>query len=126
MTSISRARSPDRAILPMTDLYAGMNKLEKARAIVLEAMKRAGKIRSWRYEKLTLKLAHDCRYTPDFFVVENDGGITLEETKGHWRDDARVKIRVAAEQFPEFTFQGVQLAKGVWQIETFNPSANVR
>ncbi len=112
-----------RAIAIQPDLYAGMNKLEKARAIVLEAMKRAGKIQSWRYEKLTLKLADDCRYTPDFVVVENDFSITLEETKGFWRDDAKVKIRVAATQFPEFCFQGVQLVKGAWVIETFRPLA---
>ncbi len=110
-----------KATAALPDLYTGMNKLEKARAIILEAMKRAGKIRSWRYEKVTLKLADDCRYTPDFCVVENDGGITMEETKGYWRDDAKVKIRVAATQFPEFTFQGVQLAKGVWKLETFRP-----
>ncbi len=114
--------SSGKAIAALPDLYVGMNKLEKARAILLEAMVRAGKVRSWRYEKLTLKLADDCRYTPDFMVVENDGGITLEEVKGHWRDDARVKVRVAATQFPEFTFQGLTLAKGVWSIETFRPS----
>lgn len=109
------------AILP--DLYAGMNKLEKARAIILEAMKRNGQIRSWRYEKLTFKLADDCRYTPDFCVIENDGGITFEETKGFWREDSRIKVRVVANQFPEFTFQGLQLKEGSWAIETFHPLA---
>lgn len=109
-----------KAVVKLPDLFEGMNKLEKARGVELEAARRNGLLRSWRYEKVTLKLADDCRYTPDFCVIENDGGITLEETKGHWREDAKIKIKVAAEQFPEFTFKALQRAKdGGWNVETF-------
>jgi hypothetical protein len=98
--------SAARTIVP--DLYAGMNKTEKARAIELEAMKRTGLILAWYYEKITIKLADDTRYTPDFFVVENDGACRFEETKGFWRDDAKVKLKVAAAQVPFrfFAFEG--------------------
>lgn len=105
--------------LPAPDLFAGMNGTERRRGIELEAMKRDGLIREWRFESVTLKLAPDCRYTPDFYVIDNAGAVTLEETKGFWRDDAKVKIRVAARLFPEFTFRALRLVKGVWHEEEY-------
>ena len=96
-----------------------MNGTERARAIVLEARKRDGQIRDWRFEQVTLKLAPDCRYTPDFWIVENDGSVTVEETKGFWRDDAKVKIRVAATLFPWLRFVALRLTKGAWQQEEY-------
>lgn len=108
-----------KALAKPVDLFAGMNKTEKHRAVELEAMRRGQRIASWSFERVTLKLADDCRYTPDFFVVDLLGGITFEEVKGFWRDDARVKIRVAAQQFPQFTFTALRLEKGQWQREDF-------
>jgi hypothetical protein len=110
------------AIAKPVDLFAGMNKTEKAYALALESRRRMGLIASWRYERVTLKLADDTRYTPDFWVVEPDGTTLFEEVKGFWREDAKVKIKVAAEQFPEFTFRSVELAKnGDWHIKVFHP-----
>lgn len=102
----------------LTDLFAGMNKTERKRAIELEALKRDGQIHSWAYEKVTLKLADDTRYTPDFFVVECDGSIRFEETKGFWRDDAKVKIKVAASQFP-FRFVSLVASRDGWERTDF-------
>jgi hypothetical protein len=100
-----------------------MNKTEGRRAVELNALLRAGDIQSWAYEAITLKLAEDCRYTPDFFVVETSGRIRFEETKGFWRDDARVKIKVAAKQFPMFSFVALTARKardgGGWKTEEF-------
>ena len=93
------------------DLFQGMNKLEASFGMSLEAKKRAGKLVLWRYERLTLKLADDTRYTPDFYVLELDGSVSLVEVKGFMRDDALVKLKVAASQFPEFRFYLYQ--KGV-------------
>lgn len=104
--------------MPPRDLFEGMNKTERKRAIELEALKRDGGIREWWYEKITLKLADDCRYTPDFAIVENDGRLVFEEIKGFWRDDAKVKIKVAAAQFPS-TFAAMRLEKGQWKREEF-------
>ncbi len=95
-----------------------MNKTERRRALELEALKGAGVIRHWGYEPITLKLAHDCRYTPDFFIVENGGAMRFEETKGFLRDDAAVKLRVAARQFPMFRFVMLRAAKGGGWITT--------
>lgn len=86
------------------DLFGGMNKLETSFAMLQESRKRAGKIVLWRYERFTLKLADDTRYTPDFYVLELDGSVSLIEVKGFMRDDALVKLKVAASQFPEFRF----------------------
>lgn len=66
---------------------------------------------------LTLKLANGVRYTPDFIVVYGKGEITAYETKGFMRDDAGVKIKVAAQQWPWITFYLVTRRKKEWQIE---------
>jgi hypothetical protein len=101
-----------KATLP--DLFAGMNKTEKLFAFSLEAQQRQGIVHSWMYERVTLKLGDDCRYTPDFFVILPDGQITIYETKGAFiREDARVKLRAAAEMFP-FRFILAQYKKKVW------------
>lgn len=101
---------------PLRDLYAGMNKTEKARAVELEAMKRAGQIAAWWYEALTLKLADDCRYTPDFLIQESDGSLRLEETKGFWRDDAKVKTKTCVQRFP-FPLRVLRKTKTGWEVE---------
>ena len=77
-----------------------MNKTEAGYALLLEARKRAGQVQDYWFEGLTLKLAHDTRYTPDFFVVLADGSCELHEVKGFMRDDANVKLKVAARLFP--------------------------
>jgi len=80
-----------------------MNKGERAYASHLDTLKAAGKIADWRYESLTLKLAPDTRFTPDFAVLMPDGEIVLHEIKGRTRggkpwieEDARVKIKTGA------------------------------
>ena len=75
------------------------------------------------FEEITLRLGDDCRYTPDFWVIAEDGVLEFHECKGHWRDDARVKIRCAAEKYPMFRFRAFRkLPKGGgWQRETFGP-----
>lgn len=110
-----------KAIAVLPDLYAEMNGTERRRAVELEAMKRAGAIHDWRFESLTLVLAPGCRYTPDFLVIEHDGGMRIEETKGFWRDDARAKIKVAARLFPWFRFSALRVRPqkdgGGWNVE---------
>jgi hypothetical protein len=93
-----------------------MNKLERAYADELILRQAAGEIQEWAYESVTLKLAHDTRYTPDFFIVGKAGEIEFHETKGYMRDDARVKLRVAARMFP-FRFVLVKREGKDWQSE---------
>lgn len=91
------------ATAPLPDPYADMNGWEKRRAQELEAMKRSGEILNWwggKHRGITLKLAHDTRYTPDFLVQHIDGSLTLEEVKGFFRDDAKVKTKLCAALYP--------------------------
>ena len=84
-----------------------MNNLEKDYADYLLLRQRAGEIAEFKFEGLKLRLAPKTFYTPDFVVVTADS-IELHEVKGFWEDDARVKIKVAAEMFWWFRFRAVQ------------------
>jgi len=114
-----RAKRPGPRMTPREKNERGMNKLETRYANeVLEPLKRMGKILDYKFEKIKLKLADLTYYTPDFQVIYPDH-IALHETKGHWEDDARVKIKVAADQFPEYEFTAVQYKKKIWIYENF-------
>lgn len=75
------------------------------------------------FEEITLRLGDDLRYTPDFWVLGDGDVLEFHEVKGFWRDDARVKIRAAAERYPHFRFLAFRkLPKGGgWQRESFGP-----
>ncbi len=95
-----------------------MNGLERA---FHEATQNWVGIAALEYERITLKLAHDTRYTPDFYMLRETGTIQFYECKGFMEDHARVKIKVAAEMFPEFEFYLVRRRKkadgGGWDIQ---------
>jgi hypothetical protein len=99
-----------------------MNKTEQAYERRLAVLKHAGQILWHRFEGLKLRLADGTFYTPDFAVMASDGVIECHEVKGFWRDDARVKIKVAAEQYP-FRFLAVKVRSksqgGGWDVEEF-------
>jgi hypothetical protein len=98
-----------------------MNNLEKAfYEEVLLPMKTNGSALEVWFEEITLKLAPNTRYTPDFAVQTNDDELVFYETKGFMRDDANVKIKVAASKFPFRLFLCQKRAKkdgGGWQME---------
>jgi hypothetical protein len=126
LPSISRACvgvsrvDPAKASGRATREAGKMNRLETRYAEHLEVRKMCGEIAKWRFEPWKLRLAPKTYYDPDFEVVMLDGKIELHETKGHWEDDARVKIKVAATMFPEFAFVGVTWNKQAgWQFERF-------
>ncbi|WP_292992569.1 hypothetical protein [Nitrosomonas sp.] len=99
-----------------------MNKTEIAYSQYLEGLKACGEIVWWKFEAIKLRLADSTFYTVDFFVMKASGDLEAHEVKGHWMDDARVKIKVAAESFP-FRFIAVQKKSnkqgGGWKIEVF-------
>lgn len=82
----------------------GMNKWEREYNATLADLHKAGQVSWYGFEAAKLKLAHRCYYTPDFLVVTADGKVEAHEVKGFWRDDARVKIKVAARALPWITF----------------------
>jgi len=100
-----------------------MNKTEAAYAAELEIQLKVGMIVDWAFESHKLRLADKTYYTPDFMVITKDREMEFHEVKGFWRDDARVKIKVAAESYPMYRFKAVQMKRkkdgGGWKVEEF-------
>ncbi|MCO6514321.1 MAG: DUF1064 domain-containing protein [Snodgrassella sp.] len=113
-----------KAFYALGRLPAGqMNKTEQAyEQEVLKPAMQSGQIVWYQFEGIKLKLANNTFYTPDFNVMNADGTMEMREVKGFWQDDARVKIKVAASEYP-FRFIAVKrIAKkngGGWCIEEF-------
>lgn len=99
-----------------------MNKSEQAYADYLGQLQAVGGILWHKFEGVKLRLADNTFYSPDFAVMLPDGQLEMHEVKGFWQDDARVKIKVAADMYP-FKFVAVKArAKkdgGGWQVEEF-------
>jgi len=96
-----------------------MNKLEAKYAAHLELLRQAGKIVFWRFESVKFRLANLTWFTPDFYIMRPDGSIEIHETKGFMEDDANVKIKAVAEQFPELLFVLVRWVKGEWEFKRY-------
>lgn len=80
-----------------------MNDTERRYADLLELRKRAGEIVWYKFEGLKLRLADNTFYSPDFFVMTSEYELQVHEVKGAaaiFEDDAKVKIKVAAEMYP--------------------------
>ena len=113
----------NEAILALGRLKTGeMNKTEAAYDQHLEGRKQAGEIVWHKFEAVKLRLADNTFYSPDFCVLARDHVLEMHDVKGFWRDDARVKIKVAASLYP-FRFVAVtQRPKkrgGGWEAEAF-------
>lgn len=80
--------------------YGTMNKMERDWSEVLNERIRAGTVVWWTFTGLTLKLAEDARYTPDFAVQLPGGEIVLHEVKGFMEEAAFVRAKVCASAFP--------------------------
>lgn len=100
-----------------------MNKTEAAYDAHLAQLQHAGQILWRKFEGLKLRLADNTFYTPDFAVMAADGVIECHEVKGFWQDDARAKIKVAADLYP-FRFIAVRVKPkkegGGWEVEAFD------
>ena len=97
-----------------------MNKLETRYADELKMLKLAGEITDYVFEPMGLNLAPGlkCFYYPDFLVIYKDR-FEFHETKGFCRDDALVKIKVAAKLFPWFRFKMIFYTKRQWITREF-------
>ena len=112
-----------RAMYALGRLKVGsMNKTEAAYDQHLAALQHAGEILWRKFEGLKLRLADNTFYTPDFAVMAADGVMECHEVKGFWQDDARAKIKVAAELYP-FRFRAIRAQSkrdgGGWAVEDF-------
>lgn len=95
-----------------------MNKSEANYAKFLELRKQGGEIAWYKFEGMKFRLADNTFYTPDFAVLKSNGVLEMHEFKGRWMDDARVKIKVAAEMYP-VVFIGVQKDGTGYKYEYF-------
>ncbi|MDN8066312.1 hypothetical protein [Burkholderia vietnamiensis] len=119
-TPAAVAATPLQRMQALGRLPAGrMNKTEAAYAELLAARVHVGEILEFKFESLKLRLADRTWYTPDFAVVLPDGAREIHEVKGRWTDDARVKIKVAADLYPYYRFIAVRRVKGEWVREVF-------
>lgn len=105
-------------------LKAGaMNKTEAAYAEHLEARRRAGEVAWFKFEGVKLRLADNCFLTVDFAVMLADGSLELHDVKGSraiYADDAKVKMKVAAEAYPfvfRVAFPRQKKLGGGWDVE---------
>jgi len=99
-----------------------MNKTESSYNQLLEQRKAAGEVSWFKFEGLKFRLADNTFYTPDFAVMLADGQLQAHEVKGFWEDDARAKIKIAADMYPLQFIAVMPIPKkegGGWKIEEF-------
>lgn len=110
---------PRDSYLALGRLKTGeMNKTEKAYAEHLQFLQNAGDVLWFKFEGIKLRLADNTFYTADFAVLPASMQIEIHEVKGFWKDDARVKIKVAASLYP-FKFLAVTRKGTFWNREEF-------
>ena len=100
-----------------------MNKTESEYDSMLAMQLKAGFIKWYCFEGMKFRLADKTFYNPDFIIMNDQNQIEVHEVKGFWRDDARVKIKVAAEMYP-FIFKAIKKKTkkggGGWEVEDFS------
>ena len=115
-----------------------MNSIEREYAYMLTEAANDRMIVGWIFEPMALKLAEKTTYTPDFLVVHEDrfqivevkargkakivtSPTTGKKYKKQWtskREDAIVKVKVAATMFPWFEWTyAYKEADGSWTSE---------
>lgn len=91
-----------------------MNKTEARYDLYLKALLSVGQIRWYAFEPIKLRLATKTFWTPDFGIwmsIEHGGRFRLIDVKAATKtgrvlvkDDAQVKIKIAAKEFPMWQF----------------------
>ena len=97
-----------------------MNRMEQEYADYLFGLKVGGLVLDYVYEPLKFRLGPKTFYTPDFLVVTNRV-FEIHEVKGFRRDDAMVKLKVAAERYPWFKWKLITRNKDrTWRWQRIN------
>jgi hypothetical protein len=130
----SREKSSENQYGPARTMALGRlkvgerNKTEAAYEAHLNLRKIIGEVAWFEFEGMTFRLADNTRYTPDFNVMLTNGMLECHEVKGTTKrekangeiaydpfflDDAKVKIKVAAAQYP-IVFKIVHKVQGNW------------
>lgn len=99
-----------------------MNATEAAYARHLDELKLAGVVASWTFNAVRLRIAMGQKaawFRCDFLVGFADGRAEFHETKGHEREAAMVRLKVAAGLFPLPFVLVKRTAGGGWMYEAF-------
>ncbi len=107
-----------------------MNGTEAKYAEHLGLLQFAGEVLLFKFEALTFRLADKTAFTPDFYYLDQNAEMVLVDVKGtkkgkgkrslkrpYTEGDAAVKIKCAAEQYPEFTWLVAWLGDDGWCTE---------
>ena len=95
--------------------FYARSKAERARAEVLEILRVAGLVRSWKHEPKTFYFPNVKRgsvsYKPDFEVTSIRGTVTYQEVKGWWDAKSVQKLALMARHYPDVVIEtiGAQL-----------------
>ena len=115
-----------RSIQALGRLKTGqMNKTEQAYYDLLRLREIAGEVAWYKFEGVKLRLADNTFYSPDFAVMLTNGEIEMHEVKGArviFQDDAKVKVKVAADEYPFRFLVAYPVAKsrgGGWEIDEY-------
>jgi len=104
----------------MTAIPTPEEALNKTERRYLDILRERFPNRPIMIQSITLRVAHNTKYTPDFAYSYGAALMFVEVKGGFVRDDAIVKLKTAANKFPQFTFIKAQYKKGKW-IETVVP-----
>lgn len=102
-----------------------MNKTETAYCRLLEQRLHIGDILWFRFEGIKLRLADNTFLTVDFAILRADSVLELVDVKGGkavFTDDARVKMKIAADQYPfiiKAVYPKLKRDGGGWDVEEF-------
>ena len=85
------------------------SKLEHRWAKYLQILLESGQIAGWFYEPDKFifpdEITAPVQYTPDFKVIENDGTVIYQETKGYHDGQTNTKLRRMAKHYPDTIFE---------------------
>lgn len=127
---------PDQGLAPAAAIERAktaeerLNKTERRFLALLRAGAYADKFGPYvgpvRIQAITLVLANRCRYTPDFGTVRMVAGVrqvVLWEVKGgHMWEDSWIKLKAAADRYPEFLFVFAKAKGGEFALREIAPA----
>lgn len=94
-----------------------MNRLEASYAAYLDQRKAAGEVLAWWFERLAFRVGKSCFWHADFLVQVADGTLEIHDCKGFAQDDAVVKARAVADEFPFDVYHVTFSKKAGWKMK---------
>lgn len=96
----------------------GLNKLERQAMLWLSEQYAHASLRP---HAIRLEIANGCTFTPDIVMVRGADMILYEVKGDHAWDDAIVKLKVVARQWPHLNFALIWKQDGQWMEQAILP-----